>query len=481
MKTLYCILSFFFLHSFSLLAQVDLSFETIEQEPYNYIPEIPYQQVFPNGDGYGYIAAGAQCKAVGSIRNTGTSNSIASTISFYLSIDNTLQTTDMQIGTISTTTISAGQYYFLFKTLTIPANTVPGSYRIIAKADNANAIIETNENNNIASFGITVLATADLVPTTVSAPTSISAGNPMSLICQVSNNGLATANATQVHYFLYNQNLLTIIELGYTAINPLAINTSNVKYPTFTVPVNTPPGTYQLYFVADGGGAIQELNEQNNASTRSITITAPRPDLTVFSATVPTATTAGSTLTGSTCQVKNIGSATANSSLLRIYLSNNNTYSSNDILLSSSTIGTTTPNGSYYRYPTLNIPNAISGNYYLLFQADANNQVTESNENNNITVRPITINPSSSRFANTGSITLTAYPNPTTDVLNLTWKATQNQKSLLTIYNANGQTVMQKDINTLQGSNTYTIDMLNLPTGVYVVIVDDMVVRVVKN
>ena len=166
---------------------------------------------------------------------------------------------------------------------------------------------------------------------------------------------------------------------------------------------------------------------------------------------------------------------------MRIYLSNNNTYSSNDILLSSSTIGTTTPNGSYYRYPTLNIPNAISGSYYLLFQADANNQVTESNENNNITVRPITINPSSSRFANTGSITLTAYPNPTTDVLNLTWKATQNQKSLLTIYNANGQTVMQKDINTLQGSNTYTINMLNLPAGVYVVIVDDMVVRVVKN
>ncbi|MBK9459321.1 MAG: T9SS type A sorting domain-containing protein [Sphingobacteriales bacterium] len=369
----------------------------------------------------------------------------------------------------------------MFKTLTIPANTIPGSYRIIAKADNANTIAETNENNNVASFGITVLATADLVPTTVSAPTSISAGNPMSLICQIKNQGLTTANATQVHYFLYDQSLLNFIELGYTAINPLAVNTSNVKYPTFTVPVNTPPGTYQLYFVADGGGAIQELNEQNNASTRSITITAPRPDLTVFSASVPSTTTAGSTLTGSTCQVKNIGSATANSSLLRIYLSNNNTYSSNDILLSSSTIGTTTPNGSYYRYPTLNIPNAISGSYYLLFQADANNQVTESNENNNITVRPITINPSSSRFANTGSITLTAYPNPTTDVLNLTWKATQNQKSLLTIYNANGQTVMQKDINTLQGSNTYTINMLNLPAGVYVVIVDDMVVRVVKN
>lgn len=480
MKKLYYIFAICLLHSFSLLAQVDLAFESIEQEPYNYIPEIPYQQVFPNGDGYGYIAAGSQCKAVGSIRNAGTTTSGTSTIAFYLSIDNTLQTTDIQIGTINTTTVSAGQYYFLFKTLTIPANTAVGTYFIIAKADNANAIAETNENNNVASFGITVLATADLVPTTVGAPTSISAGNAMSLICQVSNNGLATANATRVHYFLYDQSLLNFIELGYTTINALAVNTSNVKYPTFTVPVNTPPGTYQLYFVADGDGAIQELNEQNNTSTRSITITPPRPDLTVFSATAPTAATAGSTITA-TCQVKNIGSATANSSLLRIYLSNNNTYSSNDILLSSSTIGTTTPNGSYYRYPTLNIPNAISGNYYLLFQADANNQVTESNENNNITVRPITINPSSSRFANTSSITLTAYPNPTTDVLNIKWVSPKYQKSLLTIYNANGQTVMQKDINTLQGSNTHTIDMLNLPAGVYVVIVDDMVVRAIKN
>lgn len=481
MKKIYYIFSICLLHSFSLLAQVDLVFESIDQEPYNYIPEIPYQQVFPNGDGYGYIAAGAQCKAIGSIRNAGTSTSAVSTIAFYLSIDSTLQTADLQIGTINTTAISAGQYYFLFKTLTIPANTTPGTYYIIAKADNANAIAEANENNNLAWFNLTVLATPDLLTTTVGAPASISAGNTISLICQVSNNGLATANATQVHYFLYNQNLLNLIELGYSAINSLAVNTSNVKYPTFTVPVNTPPGTYQLYFVADGDGAIQELNEQNNTSTRSIIITPPRPDLTVFSASAPTTTNAGTTITG-TCQVKNIGSATANSSLLRVYLSNNNTYSSNDILLSSSTIGTTTSNSSYYRYPTLNIPNAILGSYYLLFQADANNQVTESNETNNITVRPITINPSSSRIANTNNpIILSAYPNPTTDVLNLTWKATQNQKSLLTIYNTNGQTVMQKDINTIQGSNTYTIDVLNLPTGIYVAIVDDMIVQIVKN
>ncbi|MBK9459320.1 MAG: hypothetical protein IPN94_07760 [Sphingobacteriales bacterium] len=103
MKKLYYIFGICLLHSFSLLAQVDLSFETIEQEPYNYIPEIPYQQVFPNGDGYGYLAAGAQCKAVGSIRNAGTTTSGTNTIAFYLSIDNTLQSSDVQIGTINTT------------------------------------------------------------------------------------------------------------------------------------------------------------------------------------------------------------------------------------------------------------------------------------------------------------------------------------------------------------------------------------------
>ena len=479
MKNILYLFGICLLHSWSLLAQADLTFESFEQEATNYIPEIPYSQIYPNGDGFGYLAAGTQFKVLGSIKNIGTSNSGISSIGFYLSTDNTLQTTDVQIGTISTNAIAAGHYYFLFKTLSLPANTAPGIYSIIAKADNANSIAESNENNNVALFNITVLSAPDLVPNTVGSPATLSAGNSISLICEVKNNGLTAAPATRIHYFLYDQSMLNLVDLGYSSLNPLAVNASVYRYPVFTVPVNTPPATYSLYFVADGDGVIQELNEQNNAGVRTITITAPRPDLTVFSATVPTTATAGSTITGN-CQVKNVGSATANSSMLRIYLSNNNTYSSNDIMLSSSTIGTTAPNGSYYRYPTLNIPNSVSGICYLLFQADANNQVIESNENNNITVRQITINPSSNRFATTGSLALLAYPNPTTDVLNVQWKGAKPQQSLLTMYNANGQTVIQQTIYANQGVNNYTLNMKNLTKGMYVLILDDQVVRVVK-
>jgi subtilase family serine protease len=38
-------------------------------------------------------------------------------------------------------------------------------------------------------------------------------------------------------------------------------------------------------------------------------------------------------------------------------------------------------------------PGTASGDYYVLAVADADNTVTESNENNNVTAKPLTISP----------------------------------------------------------------------------------------
>ena len=38
-------------------------------------------------------------------------------------------------------------------------------------------------------------------------------------------------------------------------------------------------------------------------------------------------------------------------------------------------------------------PGTAAGNYYILAVADADNTVAESNENNNVTARPLTISP----------------------------------------------------------------------------------------
>jgi hypothetical protein len=38
-------------------------------------------------------------------------------------------------------------------------------------------------------------------------------------------------------------------------------------------------------------------------------------------------------------------------------------------------------------------PGTASGNYYVLAVADADNTVAESNENNNVTAKPLTISP----------------------------------------------------------------------------------------
>ena len=53
------------------------------------------------------------------------------------------------------------------RTLTIPVNTVPGSYFIGLLADRTNAVAEGNEGNNAASVALTVTAAVSNAPLVV--------------------------------------------------------------------------------------------------------------------------------------------------------------------------------------------------------------------------------------------------------------------------------------------------------------------------
>ncbi len=114
-------------------------------------------------------------------------------------------------------------------------------------------------------------------------------------------------------------------------------------------------------------------------------------DLIIQNAVNPSCMSAGGSMKIS-YQVKNQGAGSAGYSQIKFYLSTNTTLSKDDIYLGSDCLSRIT-SGSYSAKTTkLSIGNHIAtGNYYLLYQADGNKNVAESNETNNIVAQAIAI------------------------------------------------------------------------------------------
>jgi len=137
--------------------------------------------------------------------------------------------------------------------------------------------------------------------------------------------------------------------------------------------------------------AISESNESNNVAVEQITITCT-PDLVVSSSSLSSSSVTCDDVITVDAVVENIGDGvTAKGSHLRYYLSNNPTFSGNDIYLGQDWVIKLTAGSTSPETATLTIPSVPGGTYYILFRADALNALAEGNENNNVAALPITV------------------------------------------------------------------------------------------
>jgi len=116
------------------------------------------------------------------------------------------------------------------------------------------------------------------------------------------------------------------------------------------------------------------------------------PDLIVHrhSSTLASITAGGSITAAGT--VKNQGTAVAAASSLKYYLSADNAYSAGDTYLATSSVASLAANGTAAVSSQVNIPSATAaGTWYVLFFADADLQVAESSETNNVGSVAITV------------------------------------------------------------------------------------------
>ena len=222
----------------------------------------------------------------------------------------------------------------------------------------------------------------------VVSPASVQDGQTTNASCTVLNQGAASAGTSNLKYYLSTDNTYSTgdILLATDAVPALNANASYASAKVVTVPAGTVPGTYYILFFADADSQVAEVNETNNVGSAQIVVTsaAGSPDLVLQSpATAPTTIIAGQTTTAS-CIVQNLGPGVAAASSLKYYLSSDNVYSSGDVYLATDAVGILAANATATLSKVLTIPSATgAGNWYILFVADADGQVAESNESNN--------------------------------------------------------------------------------------------------
>ncbi|MBO2012402.1 CARDB domain-containing protein [Hymenobacter negativus] len=341
-------------------------------------------------------APGNTVAASSYMQNLGNSTAPSSTLGYYLSTNQTLDASDVLLLTSPGGTLAANQYISRYDNVPIPVGTAPGSYYMLFVADPANAVTETNENNNVVSTALVLVAPGvDLTITQpYLTPTSVAPGSTLSTYCYIQNLGNSTAASSTIGYYLSTNQTLDASDvlLRTTVGSSLGAGQYTYRSDSPLVPTSTAPGNYYVLFVADPSSVVTETNESNNVASAPLLVIAPGIDLQIQQPYLSTTTvTPGFTLSGN-CYIQNAGNTTAASSNVGFYLSTNQTLDASDVLLSTASGFSLPASQTSYRLGNLLIPTGTTaGNYYVLFVADPTNAVAETNENNNVSALPLTV------------------------------------------------------------------------------------------
>jgi subtilase family serine protease len=314
-------------------------------------------------------------------KNQGSGASAESVTSFYLSPNTSWDAADTPIGSRTVPVLTPGASSSAPSTvLTIPTDTEPGTYYVLAKADGPGAIAETSETNNVKSDQIKV--GPDLMVSALSVPSTAGQGMTIAVTDTTKNNGAGAAGASITRFFLSPNSSFSEGDtpLETRPVGPLAAGVSSVATTNVTIPTGYPTGSFYLIAVADVANAVGETSESNNTRYSLIRI---GPDLQVSSLTVPARLASGTTIT-LTDTTKNGGQAAAAASTTAFYLSTNTTVNPGEFrfeharpvpALGAGAIST----GS----TTVTVPAFTPGTYYIVAVADDTLAVEETFEINN--------------------------------------------------------------------------------------------------
>jgi hypothetical protein len=305
------------------------------------------------------------------------------------------------------------------------------------------------------------------------APTSASPGDTISSSCELMNAGLVTSDSCSLKYYFSIDTSWDVSDslLGTDDIDTLQAGEISYQDEDLIIPETASPGIFHILFFIDADNEVEEQYEDNNVSYSRLTLTAtpdPLPDLLVENQNVTPDTTSPGEAVSSSCDVMNVGIVTSDSCSLNYYLSTDTIWDVSDTYLGSDDLDTLQGGDTSSMNKDLIIPDTISvGIYYILFFVDANEELEEQDENNNVSYSQLIVIAASPYIIvepaiinvdyNQGFFWVTVQSNVTWEVIeNCSWLSCdptsgQNDDSLTVEHQQNNTGAVRTDTITVSG------------------------------
>jgi YD repeat-containing protein len=199
-------------------------------------------------------------------QNSGNVAAAATTTVYYLSLDNTISSSDILLtGNRSIPSLNAGASSTASVTATMPSNLANGSYYLGACADSGSVVAETSETNNCKASKSKITIS---VPLSLSAtPSVIFRGDTLTATWTSIPKPTSTDWIALYALGAANTNYVTWMYVNCTFSPTVAVPSGSCP---FTVPATVAPGNYELRLLANNGYTTI-------TTSNTIVVNAPNP------------------------------------------------------------------------------------------------------------------------------------------------------------------------------------------------------------
>lgn len=284
--------------------------------------------------------------------------------------------------TQTVTGLKVGQSITLTWTFTAPVLSENEIWSITAAADSANAIEESDEDNNTGKGSVTILGEKpdlSIISLTPDAD-SYSPGETITFTAIVKNNGIIACPASQIR--LTGEDISSQTK----SLSKISAGGSVAVSFTLTAPYIVGEKTYSVVAVADPNDAVDESNENNNTRIGSFKVYNPIPDLTVTRIQSNKNEYADGETGNVTVTVSNQGGRAVTSSKLKLVIG--------DFHSEVKQTGSISSGGSTRITFTFTAPEVLERREVIVTAtADPTNEIVENNESNNTLSASLAIKP----------------------------------------------------------------------------------------
>jgi hypothetical protein len=302
-------------------------------------------------------------------------------------------------------------------------------------------------------------------------PSNVEPGGSLFASCEVLNQGTSGAGGSNLKYYLSDNPTFEIddLELASDGVDSLGSGQSSNQDASLFIPENTAAGTWFILFYADADLQVAESTEDNNVAGYQVEVQSVWPDLLVLNQEIDTTLILPGGSLNALCDVMNQGTGLAGNNHLRYYLSEDNIYDDYDFELGSEEIELLDTGKFSTLSENLVIPaNTSAGYWFILFFADADHQVDESDETNNLNFSQFIVDTTSNLGPEPdlpGHI-VKAYPNPARDQLFVDFSGINEKPLSIELLNPLGSS-MSILVNSGTHKGIISIDVTEFISGIY--------------